>query len=585
MNLPPVLPAAYGPLFDHVDPLPDHAVPEGTEPLVTIVDSGVLAGHPLLRGWVVEERDFDTGEDTVVDRQGHGTRVAGLVVYGDIAGCLETGEWTPRVLVGSAKVLRRDLLDGRRTIFPEGHRPEKLVEQAIRHFRSERGCRIFNLSVGNADDVYEGGRQFAWAEVLDQLARELDVVLVVSAGNSEPPWPQGAITRETFQASLRDALLETDNCRLCSPATASIAVTVGAIARSGRTERHVLAAAPEGAPSPFSRLGPGYQPIRTQRAIKPEFVAFGGNYAVQNLAGAGPEWVRGEIHLGEPTTRLNTDGGRLLTAVSATSFAAPSVSFAAALALRAAEETLATSPTANSARALLGLCADLPPCGRDWLLDPKGKETWEKLRLAGYGKVNVDRLVRSFQHDVCLLAEDKVAEDHWHIYAIPVPRAFQVSRGRRGFTVSLAFDPPVRASRRDYLSRTMWVEVLKGLSLDQIERFRSRHTGEGSAPSLPKGKVLEMRPTRTDVGWSTLQVRRKVWLSPSKKSFPASDSQGEPVFHVLVGCQRRFPTGLEASQRYALAVRLWHDDSTVELHQQLRGRVRVRTRVRLDRRG
>ncbi len=502
------------------------------------------------------------------------------MVYGDIAKCIETGEWSPRTLVASAKVLRRDPDDESRLVFPENHRPEKLVKEAIQYFHTERGCRVFNLSLGNAADVYVGGRQFAWAELLDQLARDLDVVIVVSAGNfASPPWPQGVATREQFQASLRDLLLETPAARLCNPATAAIAVTVGAIARSERPLRDIFAAAPKEAPVPFSRVGPGYEPKATQRAVKPEFVSYGGNYAVQNYTGANPSWIWNDIHLGEPTTRLNTDGGRALTAASGTSFAAPQVSFAAASALRAAADSLGTTtPSANAARALLGACAKMPACGSDWLRDPENNETWEKLRLVGYGQIDVDRIVQALQNDVCLLAEDSVVEDRWHLYAIPVPTMFREARGRRGLVVSLAFDPPVRSSRRDYLARTMWLEVLKGLTVGEIDRYRSRHYGPGSAPSLPPAKTLKMRPTKTDVQWSTLQVRHKIWSR--KVSLPLVDEHSEPLLHVLVGCQRRFLSGEDPRQRYALAVRLWHTDAGVEIHQQIRSRVRARAVVR-----
>lgn len=585
VNLPPLLPAAYEGIFRNIDPLPEHLVPDGTEPVVGVVDSGVLSGHPLLRGWVLEERDFDSGESTPVDTHGHGTQVAGLVVYGDIARCAETGDWTPRTLVASAKVLRRDPVDGSRPVFPDNHRPEKLVEDAIRYYHGERAVRVFNLSLGNAHDVCTGGRQFAWAEVLDQLARELDVVIVVSAGNlGTPPWPENVSSREQFQEGLRDLMLETPEARICSPGTAAIAVTTGAIARSETAMNHLLAGAPVGGPSPFSRLGPGYEVKETQRAVKPEFVSFGGNYAVRDYPGPTPDWVRNDIHLGEPTTRLNTDGGRPLTAVSGTSFSAPQVSFAAAFALRTASETLGTDdPTANSARALLGACADVPPCGPEWLKDPEGKETWDKLRLVGYGQVDVGRVVRALDHDVCLLAEDELSEDHWHLYSIRVPPAFLEGRGKRGLVVSLAFDPPVRASRRDYLSRTMWVEVLKGLTASEINQYRSRHTGSGTPPRLPQSKLLAMRPTKSDVQWSTLQVRKYGWARAI--NLPVSDAEGERELHVLVGCQQRFPTGESNLQRYALAVRFWHSDTSVEIHQQLRGRVRARVVARVRPRG
>jgi len=390
VDLPPVLPAAYTALYRECDPLPEHLAPEGTEPVVVVVDSGVLAGHPLLRGWILDERDFGSGENTVADRQGHGTQVAGLAVYGDVARCLETGVWTPRAMVASAKVLRRHPEDESRPVFPEDKRPERLVEMAIRYFHKERQCRVFNLSHGNDCDIYAGGRQFAWAELLDKLARELDVVLVVSAGNfGAPPLPEGDINREQFQATLRDVILEEPRARLCNPATSAIAVTVGAIARSAMAPRFPLVAAPEGAPAPFSRVGPGYEVKATQRAIKPELVAYGGNYAIDTYPGTRPFWVRGHINLGEPTTRLNLDGGRPLGAMVGTSIAAPQVSFAAAFALRAAGEALGTeNPSANCARALLGACAEVPPCGSRWLRDPKDKETWEKLRLVGYGRVD-----------------------------------------------------------------------------------------------------------------------------------------------------------------------------------------------------
>lgn len=577
VNLPPVLPAVYGSIFDDVGPLPDNKQPAGDEPIVVVLDSGILPGQPLLRGWVVDERDFDTGEGTAVDQHGHGTQVAGLAVYGDVARCMDTGTWAPEMLVANAKVLRRHPQNPSWTMFPDEHRPEALIESAIRHFHETRGCRVFNLSLGNIHDVYSGGRQYAWAEVLDKLARELNVVIVVAAGNNpSPPMPTAGTTREEFQAGIRDALLDDPTARLCNPATSAVAVTVGSIARSSSPRtRDAFAGAPEGAPAPFSRVGPGYESKPTQRSVKPEFVAFGGNFAVHAFAGGNPRWIDRDIHLGEPTTRLNNDGGRPLTAVSGTSFAAPHVSNAAAWAIHAVEGAIGVVD-ANMARAILGVSAAEPPCGNDWLLDPDSKETWDRLRLVGYGMVDVERVRASLANDVCLIATDSVDEDHWHLYAVPVPPAFASGSGKRGISVALAFDPPVRAGRREYLSRTMWIEVLKGLTVDEIRTFRTRHTGDGDAPSLPQSKVLDMRPTKTDVQWSTLQVRRKVWSR--YRNVPVADGTIGPVLHVLVGCQNRFPHGEETGQRYGLAVRLWHSDAGIEIYQQLKARVRARAR-------
>ena len=580
VNLPPQLPRAYEALFDETPPLPDHAEPTGTEPVVAVIDSGVVPGHPLLRGWVVESYDFDSGENTAVDRQGHGTQVAGLVVYGDIARCLESGVWTPEVLVANGKVLRRHPSDESATAFPDDKRPEALVERAIRDLHRTRGCRIFNLSLGNPDDIYEGGRQFAWAELLDQLARELDVVIVVSAGNDpHPAIPTDASTRSQFRERVRDAMLENPSGRICSPGTAAIAVTVGSIARSDAPlTRDSLAGAPVGGPSPFSRVGPGYEAKSTQRAVKPEFVAHGGNFAIRTLLGGDPRWVRGDLHLGEPTTRLDTGDGRAVTTVSGTSFAAPQVSNAAARALVAGASGLGVV-SANVVRAMLGVSADAPPCGLDWLRDPKGKENWDRLRLAGYGLVNSERIDGSQTNDVCMVATDTVREDHWHIYALPVPEVFLSGAGRRGVSVALAFDPPVRASRKEYLARTMWVEVLKGLTADQIGKYRTPFQGDGVAPRLPQSKMLDLRPAKTLVQWSTLQVRRKAWVQTPQLPVVESGWGAVPILHLLVGCQGRFPHGEERRQRYGIAVRFWHSSTQVDLYQELKARVRARVEI------
>jgi subtilisin family serine protease len=289
VELPARLGAEYAGLFEPIVAAPITARPAEDAVAVCVVDSGALSGHPLLQGWIIEEHDFGTTENNAADLCGHGTQVAGLVIYGDVAACITSKQWQPRVPIYSAKVLQRDGVTGD-PVFPDAKRPERIVEDAIRYFNTNRGCRIFNLSLGSIADVYRGGRQFAWAEKLDQLARELDVVIVVSAGNRpvrELPIPTVVSTRTQFQEAIRDHALTEPTHRVCNPATAAVAVTVGAIARADSPRvPAALPGAPTGAPSPFSRVGPGYEGKETQRAVKPEFVAPGGNVAVSNLGSA-----------------------------------------------------------------------------------------------------------------------------------------------------------------------------------------------------------------------------------------------------------------------------------------------------------
>jgi hypothetical protein len=102
---------------------------------------------------------------------------------------------------------------------------------------------------------------------------------------------------------------------------------------------------------------------------------------------------------------------------------------------------------------------------------------------------------------------------------------------------------------------------------------------------LPNKNQLGLRPTKQALVWSTLQVRRIEWRRAPQ--LPVLDGEVEPTLHILVGCQNRFPHVDGVEQWYGLAVRLWHEDGTVELHQQLQSRIRPRAtqRARIKQRG
>lgn len=175
---------------------------DANAPLATVLDSGVFSGHPLLKNVIVAEKDFDLVEGTASDNCGHGTGVAGIVVYGDFHKCIETKVFTPLVRICNAKVMHND--GSNHPIFSPEKRPERIIKEAIEYFHREYGCRIFNLSAGNEDMVYNMGRQMPWAEVLDQLSRELDIVIVVSAGNVSKPEIHNFTSREELMKKCRD---------------------------------------------------------------------------------------------------------------------------------------------------------------------------------------------------------------------------------------------------------------------------------------------------------------------------------------------------------------------------------------------
>jgi subtilisin family serine protease len=231
----------------------------------------------------VDERDFDSGDGTHVDLAGHGTHIAGIVVYGDVAECLRTGRWEPHVRLLNAKILSTSN-DGIAVFSDDNEkRIETQIRNAITYYADVFRCRVFNLSFGHFSRVYREGRQLPWALALDEIARDLDVVLVVAAGNVISPAIPAVATAEDFQREVREQLFEPDHA-LTDPACAVNVLTVGAIAREEVSfdarrfpdRRPPIVGSPAFCPSPFTRAGI----IETAaggvgRAVKPELAKGG----------------------------------------------------------------------------------------------------------------------------------------------------------------------------------------------------------------------------------------------------------------------------------------------------------------------
>jgi hypothetical protein len=586
-----------------VEPVPEEAfdlfsgppdvepsLPGEDVPLACIVDSGVFSGHPLLRnGMILEEIDLGSGGENEADLNGHGTGIAGIVVYGDVARAMVRQEWEPKVRICSAKVLKNDPV-WNNLVFPEEVRPESVLEKAIRYFHQERRCRIFNLSVGDSDKLYGGGRQFSWAEMLDNLSRELNIIIVVSAGNVHNPEIPNGDSREEIQESARDQLLNSKH-RLIDPGTAAICLSVGSIARredpydssGGAMPRLVVS--PKKAPSVFTRTGFG-----VAKAIKPDLVAHGGNYALQQIPGGDKTWVHNDPNMGEPTLRNSLKDDRWFKAFCGTSLAAPHVTHIAALIEHALKEQLGSPPSANLIRAMMVNSANVPENIVEWLRNSQDiNDNREKprkqeylLRLVGFGEPQ-DDICWSHRNRVTLFAEDTLPLRSFHIYSVRIPPDFLQGRGHKKIAISLAYDPPVRLSRKDYIATKMFFEVYRGLTPEQVEDFRrAKDRGEEiDLPSVPSSAKTNFTPGYQAVQTSTVQLR--TWekgLKGGADLFKVPDEMDEPSLTILVAGKEQFPhpEGLDA-QPYALVVTFSFDGEEIDLYSLIRQRVRIK-RVR-----
>lgn len=584
--------------YSHGEQYPENIIPvidnklDNTAPLACVVDSGVFSGNVLLSSLIVGEEDFDITEETPSDLNGHGTGVAGIVAYGDFHGYNDANKvFTPLVRICNAKVMHNE---NENPSYGTDKRPEQIVDEAIRYFHKEYHCRIFNLSSGDANRVYNGGRQMAWASQLDNLARELDIVIVVSAGNVNNPEIPAFTNREELMSKVRDQLL-TNEHRLIDPATMALGITVGSITRYGEPESFpqravFLSAGQANYPSAFTRTGDG-----VSGAIKPEFVDYGGNLAIRQLTATQISWQNNRS-LHEPT--LSNDITRVFVGKYGTSFAAPHVTHIAARLERALQTQIGGEPSANLIRALMASSARYYE--PDWLngatppdFQPgsnRQTQSW-RLRISGYGKVCDDIALFSDRNHVSLFAEDTLSLRHIHLYKIPVPEAFLNLRANKRIAIGFAYNPPTQLSRKAYIANSLWFEVFRHVDDEMLLEIKAKIEDiYGNAEDDKEERVIEkyhnkygahFKPGYTKIKNSTLQ--QCVWEKGERGGSDLRWENNEPCIHILVTGKERFehPATHEA-QPYALAVTFtYENDEDIQLRQRLFERVRVKQRAQV----
>ena len=550
LDLPPEPDLDAAPMVDtDLGAMPTVIPPPIDAPVIGVLDSGVN-DHPMLEGLIVNRLAAD-GIVDVADVWGHGTRVAGTTLFGDLREAIRNGEVGPAGRLVAAKVVDE------RGRFPERRTVPRVMDTMIRRMHAEHGCRIFVLSLGDPKANLPRGRVGPWAATLDDLARDLDVLIVVSAGNRAPR-PKGGPSAEEAVTVYPTYLLEPEN-RLAEPGGAANVLTVGAIAGgTGLDARHdhdahVRPITHEyGEPSPFTRVGPGAGGAR-----KPDLVDLGGTLIFDapsaSLRGAPDLPAAGVIVLNHRYT------AQLFTSAGGTSLSAPMLAHKAA-------RLLARMPgaSANLLRALLVGAAAVPDALTRRLA---GVDQAEHIHIGGNGIVDPVRASYSDDHRVVLYAEGALEADQFAVYRIPIPPEFR-GGGDRTIRVPLAYDPPVRRTRQDYLGTRMDFRLLRGCEeVEVFEHFRDRDKqAEGRHPDIEGRYQCKLTPGSDTRGGNTLQTASVVFKRDT-------DGYGD-AYHLVVRCLSGWALDQGLDQRFAVVVELEHQPA-VRLYERLRERVRV----------
>lgn len=370
-------------LAGRLSPPPENA------PYVCILDTGLNHQHPLIAP-VADQADAHTykPEWGIHDREGHGTPMAGLAIYGDLA----------EVLAAAGPIALTHRIESVK-IVNEADPAEPELYAAVTQESTYRvevtpdRTRVFCMAI-TATDGRDRGRPTSWSAAVDALASGSDGpanqrrLIVISAGNTDPE------QRHLYpDSNLTDSIHD--------PAQAWNALTVG-----GYTEKSLIDAAkfPGWTPlAPAGELSPSSCTSTTwgKTAIKPDIVMEAGNMGISAAFDA-PDYI-------DDALQLLSTGHDFVLGRPFTSFG--DTSAAAALAARYAALVWAKYPTLQpeTVRALMVHSAEWTPQMLQRFTTANGSVDFRNLvRCYGRGVPNIRRLLSSLDNSLTLVVESEL---------------------------------------------------------------------------------------------------------------------------------------------------------------------------------
>lgn len=454
--------------------------PEKSDPIVALLDGLPLQNHILLQDRLIVDDPDGWGEEYEAAHRVHGSAMASLILHNEL-----DAEDVPlqRPLYVRPLMKSRSGWDGRFVEqIPEDELVVDLVHKAfVRIFGSSTvtgvapTVKVINLSIGDENQQFT---QFmsAWARLIDWLAWNYKVLILVSAGNQNGnislDIPKGTIASlpegERQSAVLHAVNNMAHSRRLLSPAESVNALTVGASHSDfstivgASTDRYCLYS--DSMPSPYNSLGLGHR-----RAIKPDVLMAGGRIHYRE-----PIVQPGENTILEVISSPTRPPGQK-AATPGRSGDITAVRFFRGT----SNATALTSRTAAQLYETLELLRNEP--GGEVLQEKytavllkalivhgvQGHESYQVLhrafesivgrykikehisRYLGYGEVNPSRVFNSTDQRATLLGCDELSNGEAHLYRVHLPSCFNQKLWRR-LTVTLAWLSPVEPRNRRY---------------------------------------------------------------------------------------------------------------------------------------
>ena len=516
-------------------------VPPGPEAaVVAILDTGVAEEHPLLAPLIAYDGiSVVPGELSAIDADGHGSEMAGVAGYRDLADAL----------IASAPIVARAHLENIRCHATGGTPPlwASRTEAAVEAAESlgERR-RVFNLAL--SDPANTTATRTSWSASIDRLAHndERGRLVCVPMGNANELLNPDDYPVHNMAAFVHD------------PAHAVNAITVGAVTHRDELSDDPLLGtlrpvARRGQLSPYTSTNPS-----VGLPIKPDVVMEGGNACPD-----GAIMNSGEPDLSVLTVDHRHGVGKLLAWTWATSAAC-----AATSGLLAEIWTANLSRSAQTIRALLVNSARWTPeiCAQH----PERKE---RLRAVGYGEPQPDVALASTAQCPTLILEQALAPNArvesaargMHLVQLPLPDEELLALGahpvRLAVTLSY-FGEPNEARRTQYFGASLgWDLQRRGETADEFVR---RVNDSWRPPGTPRPEAAA--PWDWEIG---RDARSRGTVQSDRLVTDAASLAGEKLIAVWPtrGWWSDHPTTrMDAKIGYSLVVTIDAGDAEIDLY-------------------
>ena len=560
VDLPPVVEREGIELHNIDEPnLPNFRTPAPDDPVVTVIDAGLIPQQPLIEPAVRDQRHRSFIGGTTLDggQHGHGTAITSIVALGSLREALLVGP-NPNKPV---RVLLTRLLDDQ-TLVPQTAVVHEIIPSIATYALQEHNSRVFNHSVASRAP-FNRARMSVWAEMLDDLTFDNGgegFLFIVASGNIDgqltPTLAQ--VNQWTVQPGHPTYLLE-ERCRLRNPSQAINALTVGAYVPVALANFHQAQAfgyqpvAQNSSPSPFTRTGLGFLD-----EIKPEVVEEGGNWYLDDgnrLVTTRPQYSDVAV-----ANAFYATEGRLVRFTTGTSVAAAKVSH---LCGRISEQLPGAS---------VDLIRALVVCSATW---PQRLGSLENtVRLFGYGVPDPKRALNPGGERCLIVIEDEIQIGHAQFFRIPFPTNLFDANPELMLRVSvcLSFRPPVRKTNAKYRGTILEWNFSK--RDEALAQFRKRCATKQSDEN---DEGIEEQPIG-DWNW-TIGKRLRTRGTAQKDWFEAAAADfSDELFFAVIG--RRGWLSKEKqdegfSQRYAVAISIEVIGAAIPIHEEIEARVRV----------